>query len=86
MEFLTIGVTNRSGLRNKEQLAAEQGSGIWSYSETQLSSVTQKTAAKALKFHAANCWKTSEGPLWRPSNLAGQIHLGWNMDWSGLYK
>ena len=53
MEFLTIGTTNPGGMRNKEPLAVEQGCGIWSYAETQLSKVTQVSAAKALKFHAS---------------------------------
>ena len=53
MEFLTIGTTNLGGMRNKEPLAVEQGCGIWSYAETQLSKVTQVSAAKALKFHAS---------------------------------
>eukprot|EP00435_Cladocopium_sp_Y103_P016460 s2398_g4.t1 len=52
-ETLTIGSTNPSGLRGKELLAIDHGCGIWHYAESQLSSVTQATAAKSLKYHAS---------------------------------
>ena len=51
-DFLTVGTTNPGGLRGKELLAVEQGSGIWSYAETQLSAVTQTSTAKSMKWHA----------------------------------
>jgi hypothetical protein len=82
MEFLTIGVTNPSGLRNKEQLAVEQGSGIWSYSETQLSTVTQKTLAKALKFHAANAGRHLRVHYGAPATL--RARSTWAGTWAGV--
>ena len=49
---LVIGCTNPGGLRSKEALAIAQGPGIWTYSETQLSAVTQVSSSKALKYAA----------------------------------
>ena len=46
---LVVGCTNPSGLRGKETMAVSQGPGIWTYSESHLSAITQKTAARALK-------------------------------------
>lgn len=43
-----------SGLRSKEAVAIAQGPGIWTYSETQLSAITQVSTSKALKY--AGTW------------------------------
>ena len=82
LEFLTIGTTNPGGLRNKEQLAVEQGSGIWSYAETHLSKVTQCSATKALKHHAA-----SEGRFLRVHHGAPaplRARSTWAGTWTGV--
>ena len=52
MEEIYIGTTNPSGLRSKEALAVQMGPGVWTLAETQLSSFTQTTSKKAIKFHA----------------------------------
>ncbi|CAL1166621.1 unnamed protein product [Cladocopium goreaui] len=82
LEFLTIGTTNPGGLRNKEQLAVEQGSGIWSYSETHLSKVTQISAAKALKFHAANEGRHLRVHFGAPAAL--RARSSWAGTWTGV--
>ena len=47
--WLRIGTSNPSGLRQKELHAIELGAGIWSFSETQLSSFTQQTCTRQLQ-------------------------------------
>ena len=49
LQQLVVGCTNPGGLRRKETLAVEQGPGIWTYAETQLSAVTQPSCNRALK-------------------------------------
>eukprot|EP00435_Cladocopium_sp_Y103_P057880 s1104_g20.t1 len=76
-ELLTVGSTNPGGLPRKEPLAIEQGCGIWSYSETHLSSVTQKSTARALKACASKVDRHvrvhygAPAPLRSRSNWAG---------------
>ena len=47
--LLTIGVSNPSGLRGKEAILLECGSGIHCVSETQLSQITQRSSSAALR-------------------------------------
>ena len=51
--LVRFGTTNPSGLRQKESLAVEHGVGVWGYSETQLSQITQKTCSHQLRALAA---------------------------------
>eukprot|EP00435_Cladocopium_sp_Y103_P040678 s434_g11.t1 len=79
LDLLTVGTTNPGGLRQKEPLAIEQGGGIWSYSETHLSGVTQKSSTRALKACA------------RQDNRHLRVHHGApaplrsRSDWAGTY-
>eukprot|EP00438_Fugacium_kawagutii_P036701 Skav200933 [mRNA] locus=scaffold2433:377025:382227:+ [translate_table: standard] len=49
---VVLGCSNPGGLRSKECLAIGQGPGIWTFSETQLSMYTQRSAARALRVAA----------------------------------
>ena len=77
--LLTIGTTNPSGLRNKEALAIGQGVGIWSYSETQLSHVTQVSCTRALHRIAQRSVKVHCGA---PASL--RARSSWAGSWSGV--
>ncbi|CAE7562454.1 unnamed protein product [Symbiodinium microadriaticum] len=46
---ISFGTSNPSGLRNKEQLAAELGPGVWQFSETQLSAISFPASARAIR-------------------------------------
>ena len=80
--LLTIGTTNPGGLRGKELLAVEQGSGIWSYSETQLSKVTQQSAAKSLKWHASQQSRHLRVHFGAPAPL--RARSSWAGSWTGV--
>ncbi|CAL1170378.1 unnamed protein product [Cladocopium goreaui] len=77
-QSLVLGCTN-GGLRNKEALAVAQGPGIWTYSETHLSSITQVSSGKALK-HAAR----QENRLLRPF-FSAPAPLRSRSDWAGTW-
>ncbi|CAE7274867.1 unnamed protein product, partial [Symbiodinium microadriaticum] len=47
--LISVGTSNPSGLRNKEQLAVDFGPGIWQFSETQLSAVSLPVSSRAIK-------------------------------------
>ncbi|CAE6966038.1 aquIMA [Symbiodinium sp. CCMP2592] len=47
--IISFGTSNPSGLRNKEQLVADFGPGVWQYSETQLSAVSLPSASRAIR-------------------------------------
>eukprot|EP00438_Fugacium_kawagutii_P011104 Skav203175 [mRNA] locus=scaffold39:98339:103385:- [translate_table: standard] len=48
-ELLTVGVSNPSGLRQKEDILLGLGPGIWGLAETQLSDTTFKSSANYLR-------------------------------------
>ena len=76
---LVIGCSNPSGLRGKESLLVDMGPGIWSLSETQLSTVTQQSSIKKLRYEA------------RALNRNVRIHCGApaalrsTSNWAGAY-
>eukprot|EP00435_Cladocopium_sp_Y103_P074403 s90_g48.t1 len=82
MDWLTIGTTNPGGLRGKEQLAVDQGSGIWTYAETQLSKVTQVSASKALKYHASQTGRYLRVHHGAPAPL--RARSTWAGSWTGV--
>ncbi|CAE7241535.1 aquIMA [Symbiodinium microadriaticum] len=47
--LIFVGTSNPSGLRNKEQLIADLGPGVWQFSETQLSAVTLPVSSRGVK-------------------------------------
>ena len=79
---LTLGCTNPGGLRSKEALAIDQGPGIWSYSETQLSSFTQRSAAKALTSLARQQDRRLRTMFGSPAPLTPRS--SWAGSWSGV--
>eukprot|EP00435_Cladocopium_sp_Y103_P015024 s295_g3.t1 len=81
-DLLTIGSTNPSGLRGKELLAIDQGGGIWHYAESQLSSVTQASAAKSLKYHAGQVGRHVRVHHSAPAALRSRST--WAGAWSGI--
>ena len=80
--LVRFGSANPSGFRQKEPIAISLGSGVWGYSETQLSSQTQKTCAGQLK------------SLARQQNRQLRVHMGapapprstseWAGSWTGV--
>ena len=76
---LCLGCTNPSGLRGKESLAVGLGPGIWTFSETHLSSITQGTASRALKASARD-----HGRLVRPHHGA-PAPLRSRSSWAGTH-
>ena len=48
-EMLTVGVSNPTGFRQKEDTLLELGPGVWSLAETQLSAATSKTCSGILR-------------------------------------
>ena len=76
---LCLGCTNPSGLRGKESLAVGLGPGIWTLSETQLSTITQGSSSRALKALARD-----QGRLVRPHHGA-PAPLRSRSSWAGTH-
>ena len=76
-----LGTSNPTGLRSKEPLAVELGPGLWHFSETQLSAVTQKSCSGSLRSLAraqSRQVRTTGAPVaLRPNSL-------WAGAWSGV--
>ena len=81
-DFVILGTTNPGGLRSKESLAIEQGAGIWSYSETQLSQVTQASCSKTLKAMARRANRHLKVHYGAPAAL--RQRSSWAGTWSGV--
>ena len=64
---------NLSGLRSKEALVLEQGIGIWSYNETQLSAAAQSSCSRTVKSMAK---PQLESPLRRTCPIEIQVGMG----------
>ena len=82
---LVIGCTNPSGLRSKEALAVSQGPGIWTYSETQLSAVTQIFCSQSVEISCYCRQQMVADLFWCPGPIAEQIRLGRDLDWGCLH-
>ena len=81
-DYVVLGTTNTGGLRQKEQLAIEQGSGIWTYAETQLSSVTIPSSAAALRYHAKSHNRHVRSHFSAPAPLRNRS--SWAGSWTGV--
>eukprot|EP00435_Cladocopium_sp_Y103_P062884 s241_g24.t1 len=81
-DTLLIGSTNPGGLRSRELLAVEQGPGIWTYAETQLSRVTQHSSAKALRHHATQASRHLRVHHSAPAAL--RARSTWAGSWTGV--
>ena len=77
-----IGISNPSGLRGKEMAALSLGCGIWCFSETHLSMVTQRSTSTSLKAHAAALSRQVR------THFGGPVQFRANSDvagtWSGV--
>ena len=81
-DLLWIGFSNPSGLRNKEEIALSLGRGIWSFSETHLSAVTQKTCSRRLASLAAQEHRQLRVLMGAP--VAFRAGSSWAGTWSGV--
>eukprot|EP00438_Fugacium_kawagutii_P035024 Skav226644 [mRNA] locus=scaffold1097:92180:97042:+ [translate_table: standard] len=78
-DWLTVGVSNPGGVRQKEQTILELGPGIWSFTETQLSAQTFRTSSHLLRTGARSQQREihlhggAPAPLRQGSSWAG----GW---------
>ena len=80
----SVGTSNPSGLRNKEPQVLSLGRGVWSFSETQLSSFTVKASANALAQQARDFDRkvrvlTGHPAPLRPNSL-------WAGSWTGVLQ
>ena len=81
-DLLHIGTTNPSGLRRKETEAIALGPGIWTFSETQLSSQTAPTTIRQLKWHARQ--QRREIHVHTGAPVAVRSNSSWAGSWSGV--
>ena len=77
-----VGFSNPSGLRGKEDTALSLGCGVWSFSETQLSAVTQLSCSKRLKYLAAEQHRNLRVILGAP--VACRANSNWAGSWAGV--
>lgn len=73
---------NPSGLRNKEEVIISMGPGVHSFSETQLSKQTQRSSAKALRYHASLAHRDIRVHYGAP--VAPRSNSSWAGGWSGV--
>ena len=80
--ILHIGCSNPSGRRQKEEHALDLGPGIWSFAETQLSQVTEKTCKKTLSFLASQ----RNRRLWVHAGAPAKLRSTstWAGSWTGV--
>lgn len=81
-DYVVLGCSNPSGLRMKETLAIGQGPGIWTYSETQLSSHTQRSAARVLRAAAREQDRLVRPLFGSPAPL--RPRSTWAGSWTGV--
>ena len=77
-----FGFSNPSGLRQKEHAAVDLGPGVWSFSETQLSWVTQRTCGQQLRHLAAAQHRQVRVHMGAP--VATRATSEWAGTWSGV--
>ena len=75
----SIYATNPSGLRGKEAVLLEHGSGVYLIAETQLSAVTQKSCRGQI-----STLGRASGKSWR-THFGAAAHLRANSDWAGTW-
>ena len=76
---LLLGCSNPSGLRGKESVAISHGPGIWSFSETHLSEITQRSTAKTLRFLAREQGRQVRLHFGAPAPLRSRS------EWAGMH-
>ena len=79
---LRIGVSNPGGLRRKELEACSLGPGIWSFSETHLSVITQKSCATQLRSIARQAHRDVR--VYHGAPVQTRCNSTWAGTWSGV--
>ena len=77
-----FGFSNPSGLRQKEPAVISLGPGVWSFSETQLSWVTQRSCAHQLRSLAAAQHRQVRVHMGAP--VATRVNSEWAGTWAGV--
>ena len=80
--LLQIGCSNTAGLRQKEPQAISLGPGIWAYTETQLSSITQPNCAARLRALAHQQQRHLRVFAGAPARLRSRSQ--WAGSWTGV--
>ena len=80
--WVRLGTTNPSGMRQKEVLAVEQGCGVWGYAETQLSATTRKTSSQILKNLAMQINRNLR--VYTGADVKTRHNSSWAGSWSGV--
>lgn len=80
--LLSVGVTNPSGLRGKEEQAVSLGPGIWNFAETQLSHVTQRSCSSHLRSMARLSGRDLRVHMGEP--VVPRANSTWAGTWSGV--
>ena len=82
MGSFVLGTVNPTGVRNKEGLLTELGQGIWTVTETQLSSVTSRSSAICLKSLARQQGRQVRVMQGAPAPI--RTHSDWAGGWTGV--
>ena len=77
-----FGFSNPSGLRQKEEVAMSLGPGVWSFSETQLSQITQRSCAARLRQEAAS--RNRQLRIHMGAPVATRATSSWAGSWTGV--
>ena len=81
-QLVPFGFSNPTGLRNKEEIAVGLGPGVWNFSETHLSKITQKSCASRLRQLAAAEGRNLYAHM--GAAVATRPHSEWAGTWSGV--
>ena len=81
-DYLTVGVSNPGGLRQKEETLLHLGPGLWSMTETQLSAVTMKTCAGLIRQQAKILNRQVRPLFGAPASL--RMGSQWAGTWTGV--
>lgn len=79
---MQFGFSNPSGLRNKEEIVIGLGTGVWSFSETHLSQITQRSCTARLRHLAAAEGRNLMAHMGAP--VATRPNSEWAGTWSGV--
>ena len=81
-DYLTVGVSNPGGLRQKEDTLLHLGPGLWSMTETQLSAATMKTCAGLIRQQAKILNRQVRPLFGAPASL--RMGSQWAGTWTGV--
>eukprot|EP00435_Cladocopium_sp_Y103_P037958 s173_g10.t1 len=77
-----FGFSNPAGLRNKEEIAIDLGPGVWSFAETHLSAITQRSCQHRLRHLATCAGRNFRVHMGAP--VATRANSSWAGTWSGV--